>query len=423
MGCRCALSILLELRRGVALGDGLVSGVSGFSKYFVSLLACSVLFILGSVTVHSQSEKTALLPKPSVLIASLPLEGSRDEGVRKVLASVMRFQLERMGTQTLLFASTDEEALVSDLFGEEERDPEFLIKSLMEFFSGVSHEFLALAGYIKEGEEIQVSFFIADLQRGEILASASRRARIDFTLDEAMIRALRDMLPEAAGRIEEVAGRKAAEAAKLAEEQQAAEETVAETDDQATSVPVPLPEQPEERFRPFEFSIGFAPFVPVGVANDMFSLSYLPFIYGSYRIPFSAGILGLGLYTALNIFDSEEAGIASYFHYVIPVGIDARFTTLEGAPIGLFVRARAGVAINVSDFSSLPAIAQEGLSRFLAYAAGGVGGMYAISQNVGIAIDVMYETFLYFWQSDSGGGINTDWIMGFVPSVYLYARL
>ncbi len=150
MGCRCALSILLEPRRGVTLGDGLVSVVSGFSKYFVSLLACSVLFILGSVTVHSQSEKTAPLPKPSVLIASLPLEGSRDEGVRKVLASVMRFQLERMGTQTLLFASTDEEALVSDLFGEEERDPEFLIKSLMEFFSGVSHEFLALAGYIKE---------------------------------------------------------------------------------------------------------------------------------------------------------------------------------------------------------------------------------------------------------------------------------
>jgi hypothetical protein len=324
-----------------------------------------------------------------------------------------------------LFASTDEEALVRDLFGEEERDPEFLIKSLMEFFSGVNHEFLALAGYIKEGEEIQVSFFIADLQRGEILASASQRARIDFTLDEAMIRALQDMLPEAAGRIEEAARRKAAAAVEAAEEQQAAGEAVAETksSDQTPSVPVPLTEQPEERFRSFEFSIGFAPFIPVSEASDVFGLSYLPFIYGSYRIPLSAGILGLGLYTALNIFDSEEAGIASYFHYVVPIGIDARFTTLEGVPIGLFVRARAGVAINVSDFSSLPAIAQEGLSRFMAHAAGGVGAMYAISRNVGIAIDVMYETFVYFWQSDSGGGINTDWIMGFVPSVYLYTRL
>ena len=401
----------------------MAGGVSGFQKYFVSLLTCSVLFILGSVRVYSQSEKAAPLPRPSVLIASLPLEGARDEGVRKVLASVMRFQLERMGTQTLLFASTDEEELVRDLFGEEERDPEFLTKSLMEFFSGVNHEFLALAGYIKEGEEIQVSFFIADLQRGEILASASQRARIDFTLDEAMIRAFRDMLPEAAERIEEVARRKAAEAAKLAEEQQAAEGAAVETGDQSTSIPLPLKEQPEERFRHFEFSIGFAPFVPVSVANDVFGLSYLPFVYGSYRIPLSAGILALGLYTALNIFDSEEAGIASYFHYVVPIGIDARFTTLEGNPIGLFVRASTGVAINVSDFSSLPAIAEEGLSRFMAYAAGGVGVMYAISRNVGIAVDVMYETFVYFWQSDSGGGINTDWIMGFVPSVYLYTRL
>ena len=423
MGCRCALVVLQQLRRGVTRGDGLAGGVSGFHKYFVSLLTCSVLFILGSVRVYSQSEKTAPLPKPSVLIASLPLEGSRDEGVRKVLASVMRFQLERMGTQTLLFSTTDEEALVRDLFGEEERNPEFLTKSLMEFFSGVNHEFLALAGYIKEGEEIQVSFFIADLQRGEILASASQRARIDFTLDEAMIRTLRDMLPEAAGRIEDVARRKAAEAAILAGEQQAAEGAAVETGDQSTSIPLPLKEQPEERFRHFEFSIGFAPFVPVSVANDVFGLSYLPFVYGSYRIPLSAGILALGLYTALNIFDSEEAGIASYFHYVVPIGIDARFTTLEGNPIGLFVRASTGVAINVSDFSSLPAIAEEGLSRFMAYAAGGVGVMYAISRNVGIAVDVMYETFVYFWQSDSGGGINTDWIMGFVPSVYLYTRL
>jgi hypothetical protein len=332
----------------------------------------------------------------------------------------MRFQLEQMGTQTLLFSTTDEEALVRDLFGDEERDPEFLTKSLIEFISGVKQEFLALAGYIKEGEEIQVSFFIADLQRGEILASASQRARIDFTLDEAMIRTLQDILPEAAGRIEEVARLKAAEAVKTAEEQVAAEESVAEIGDESASVPVLLP---EERFRPFEFSIGFAPFIPVSVANDVFSLSYLPFVYASYRIPLSAGILGLGLYTALNIFDSEEAGVASYFHYVVPIGIDARFTTLEGAPIGLFVRASTGVAINVSDFSSLPAIAQEGLSRFLAYAAGGVGAMYAISRNVGIAIDVMYEAFVYFWQPDSGGGINTDWIMGFVPSVYLYTRL
>jgi len=394
-----------------------------FDRYKLSFLACGVFLFLSSVTVPAQSEKPALQPKPSVLIASLPLEGSRDEGVRKVLASAMRFQLERIGTQTILFSTTDEEALVRDLLGEEEPDPRALAISLIEFVSGLNHDFLALAGYIKDGGEIQVSFYIADLQRGEILASASRRARIDFSLDEAMIGALQEMLPRAEGRIEEVARRKAAEAARLAEaRQEEAGEVVAEPTQLPQELPVAEVEK-EERFRPFEFSIGFSPFVPVGVANQVFSLSYAPFVYGSYRIPLSAGVLGLGVYTGLNVFDSEEAGIASYFHYVVPVGIDVRYTTAGASRLGLFARAGMGAAINVSDFSSLPAIAQEGLSRFLAYGSGGVGAMFAFSNSVGIAIDVMYETFVYFYQEESGGGIRTDWIMGFVPSIYLYTRL
>jgi hypothetical protein len=407
------------------------SGVLRFDRSILSLLACGALLVLSSVSVPAQPETTLPQAKPSVLIASLPLEGSRDEGVRKVLASVMRFQLERLGTQTLMFATTDEEALVRDLLGEEAADPQALATSLIEFVSGLRHDFLILAGYIKDKEGIQVSFFIADLGRGEILASASRRAPIDFSLDEAMIETLREMLPQAEDRIEEVARRKADEAAKLAEAQVEAEETVAEpkaeaaTTAEPTQLPKELPEaerEKEERFRPFEFSIGFAPFVPVATANQVFSLSYAPFAYGSYRIPLSAGVLGLGVYTGLNVFDSEEAGLASYFHYIIPVGIDVRFTALDTARIELFVRACLGVAINVSDFNSLPPIAQEGLSRILAQGSVGAGAVFAFSQSVGIAIDVMYETFVYFYEEESGGGIGTDWIMGFVPSIYLYTR-
>jgi hypothetical protein len=367
-----------------------------------------------------------------VLVVSLPLEGSRDEGVRKVLASAMRFQLERIGTQTILFSTTEEEALVRDLLGGGQADPRTLATSLIEFVSGLNHDFLALAGYVKEQEQIQVSFFIADLQRGEILATASRRARIDFSLDEAMIETLRGMMPQAEGRIREVAGRKAAEAAEAADAQAEAGETVAEQriegGDATGSALLPgeLPvaeSEGEERFRPFEFSIGFAPFVPVGVAADVFSLGYAPFIYGNYRIPLSVGVLGLGVYTGLNVFDSEEAGVASYFRYLVPLGFDVRYTSSGASRLGLFARAGLGAAINVSDFSSLPAIAQEGLSRFLAYGSGGVGAMFVFSQSVGIAIDVMYETFAYFYQEESGGGIKTDWIMGFVPSIYLYTRL
>jgi hypothetical protein len=411
-----------------------LGSISGFQKHLFPYLVCFVLLSLGSIQLSAQPKDSELQTKPSVLIASLPVEGSQDQGVRKVLASVMRFQLEGLGIQSLTFATTDEEALVRDLFGNGERDPDILMQSLLEFFSGLNHDFLAFAGYIKKGEEIQVRFYIADLRRGEILASVSRRARIDFALDDAMIRALRDMLPQAEARIAEVVRERAAEAKRSAEAKEKGEAVAGKdvTDQEvgSTTIPQRLPEEPsataapgEERFRPFEFSIGIAPFVPVGIANDVFGVSFAPFIYGNIRIPTEVGILGLGLSTGLNIFDAEEAGIGSYFHYVVPVGLDARFTTPEGAPIGLFVRADLGVAINVSDFSSLPATAQEGLSRFLAYGSGGVGAMLAISPSVGIAIDVMYEAFVYFYQKDSAGGIKTDWIMGFVPSIYLYTRL
>ena len=124
----------------------------------------------------------------------------------------------------------------------------------------------------------------------------------------------------------------------------------------------------------------------------------------------------------MNIFDAEETGIAEYFHYIVPLGFDVRYTTAGDSRLGLFVRADVGAGINVSDFSSLPAEAQKGLSRFLAYGSGGVGAMFAFLPSVGIAIDVMYETFVYFYKEESGGGIKTDWIMGFVPSVYLYTR-
>jgi hypothetical protein len=397
-------------------------GTSRFKRTIFTL--CGVLLFLSSVTVSAQSEKPVSQAKPSVLIAALPLEGSRDEGVRKVLASAMRFQLERMGTQTILFATTDEEALVRDLLGGEEPDPRALATALIEFISGLNHDFLVLAGYIKEQEEIQVSFYIADLGRGAILASGSRRARIDFTLDEAMIETLREILPQAEGRIEEVARQKAAEAAE-AEEAAAEQEPGGEGAGGEAPLPRELPvaeAEEEQRFRPFEFSIGFAPFVPVGVANQVFGLSYAPFVYGNYRIPLAAGVLGLGLYTGLNVFDPEETGVAEYFHYVVPVSADVRFSPWELARLTLFVRACAGVAINVSDFDSLPSIAQEGLSRLMAQGGGGAGVAFAISQSVGIAFDVMYETFVYFYREESGGGIKTDWIMGFVPSIYLYTR-
>jgi hypothetical protein len=427
------LSASHKLRRGVVRRDGLGSTVSISRRTHLTLLIFCFYFLVGSLQVYPQTEKAAASVKPSVLIVSLPVQGKRDEGVRKVLASAMRFELEQSGLQTLLVASTDEESLVADLLGEKAGDSAALARSLLEFFSSANQDFLILGGYIKEKEEIQVDFYFADLERGEIVASASKRAVIDFTLDEAMIRALRGMLPRAEERIGEVAERLTEEAAKQAEQQQEVEEAVVESEAvEGQEVTIePLPEVPpaipvkavEERFRPFEFSLGFAPFIPVGSVNTALALSYMPFLYADYRIALRPGVLGLGLFTGLNVFDSDEPEMASYFRYIVPVGVDARFTTPDDVALGLFVRASVGTALNVSDFSKLPEDQRDDLSRVMAYACGGIGAMYTFTPSVGIAVDVLYETFVYFWKHKSGGGINTDWIMGFIPSIYLYTRL
>ncbi len=400
----------------------------GRKKTALALLACGILCLAGGPRVYAQTEKAASSTRPAVLSVVLPLAGQGDAGVRKVLISSLRFRLEGAGLQVHLFTPAGEERLVEDLLGDRERNVRSLTLALLELDSPVEQEFLAVAGYIKEGEEIQVGFCIADLRGKEILASASRRARIDFDLDEAMIRTLGEMLPQAAGRIEEAVGRRAAEEAEAGTDMEAItgeesravpEEAVRTGMEESAIVSQPAP----DRFRANEFSIGFAPYIPVGAAGQAFDLSYVPFLYWNYRIALSAGVLGIGLYTALNLFEPKQLGLAAYFHRLVPVGLDARYSLPVGSRLGLLVRAGLGAAFNVSDFSALPPSAQEELSRFLAYGLAGVGATIAFSPNVGLAIDVMYETFLYFWHPEEGGKTDTDWIMGLMPAIYLYTRL
>ncbi len=404
------------------------SKASGKRKNVLALLACVILGLAGGLRIHAQAQQAASSARPAVLIAVLPLAGQGDPGVRKVLISSLRFRLEEAGLQVRLFTPAGQERLVEDLLEDRQRNIRTLTLALLELDSPVEHEFLAVAGYIKDGEEIQVDFSIADLEGEEILASASRRARIDFDLDEAMIRTIGEMLPQAAGRIEEAIGRRASEEAEAGVEMEAVDErgTAAVPEEALRSgmeEPAVASQPSADRFRANEFSIGFAPYIPVGATREAFNLSYVPFLYWNYRIQLSTGVLGIGIYTALNLFEPEQLGLAAYFHRLVPVGLDARYSLPVGSRLGLIVRASLGAAFNVSDFSALPPSAQEELSRFLAYGLVGVGAAIAFSPNVGLAIDFMYETFLYFWQPEEGGKTNADWIMGLMPAIYLYTRL
>jgi hypothetical protein len=415
--------------------------VSRKSSFFVFLLFAFAV-CLSSPPAHSQDRSPPIGPKPVALIAALPLAGPPDEGVRKVLTSVMRLELERQGLQTILFASADEQALVRDLLEGQPRDSAGLLRGLVEFSAAGDRDFLVLGGYTQEVEEIQVDFGIADAEQGGVLGAVSIRAPIDFRLDDVLIRALRELLPMAEGKIAEVARRRADEAAlaqvappaqgeagQEGEDGGMAEGAAPAAEGAAPAAEGAAPAAPwsswsgGSRFRRLEFSIGFAPFIPLGAANATLGVGFVPFAYADYRIPTAAGILGIGLYSGLSLFTADAAGLASYFKYVVPVGVDLRFSGPEALRLGMFVRGGLGAGINASSFEKLPADLRDDLSRVLPYLYGGIGARLGFSEGVGLAVDVLYQTYAYLWRESPGGKVNAEWIMGFMPSLYFFTRL
>jgi hypothetical protein len=88
----------------------------------------------------------------------------------------------------------------------------------------------------------------------------------------------------------------------------------------------------------------------------------------------------------------------------------------------MFVRGGAGAGINASSYDKLPPALRDDLGRVYPYVYGGIGARLGFSEGVGLAMDVLYHTYAYFWQ-ESSGKLNAEWIMGFVPSLYLFTRL
>jgi hypothetical protein len=396
----------------------------------LGLFFLAFAFCLSPILAHGQNERPSTVSKPVALIVVLPLVGPPEAGVRRVLGSVIRLELERQGLQTILFASTDEEGLVRDLLEGQAPDPSRLLGGLLELSAAGDRDFLVLGSYTREGEEIQVDFAIADAKQGGTLGAVSVRAPIDFGLDDVMIRALRELLSPAEERITEVARRRADEAALAAQPAegkagQGEEEGVVAEGAGTAAEPSgrePL-ESREHRFRRLEFSIGFAPFLPLGPANATLGVGFVPFTYADYRIPTSAGVLSIGLYSGLSLFTADSAGLASYFKYLVPVGVDLRFSGAEASRLGMFLRGGLGVGINASSFAKLPEDKRDELSRVLPYIYAGIGARLDFSEAVGLAVDVLYQTYAYLWQESAGGKVNAEWIMGLVPSVYMFTRL
>ena len=386
------------------------------------------VFLLLSAAIPAQSEHIPVSPLVTVLVLPVSLGEEADLGFHEVLVTAMELRLEQAGLLTLRLTAREEEALSARSRARGELDFDAESARLFEISHRVNADFLLLGGYIKSAEGITINFFLADVEAGKLLASAARQARIDFSLDRVMFQALEEMRIQAEQPIARVARRKAEEAARPAGEREADRSASEEVNGQAEALrpeaipPAVTTESAEEaRPRHHEFSIGFAPFVPVGWSSEAFNLSYAPFVYWNHRRAAGRGMLGMGVFAAVNVLEPEGVGLASYMHTLISAGADFRFGSPEERRLGTFARLSVGGAVNVSDFSKLPE--PEALSRFMAFGAGGGGAMISLSPGVGLAVDVTCEAFVYFWQKEKGGAIRPQWIMGFLPSIYIYTRL
>jgi hypothetical protein len=391
---------------------------------------CLLLLLLAPVAAPTQTETTSATV--TVLVLPVSLSENSDAGFQQLLAAAMELQLEQAGLQPLRLSAGEEEALSARYSEGGETDLDADLDELLEISFRSGADFLLLGGYIKGKEEITLQFYLADVAEKRLLASTARQARIDFSLDRVMFQALEEMRPRVEQPIARVARRKAA-AVPAGESDQSGKESQEATMPAAAVRPETIPpeaERPGEglgrseaeiRFRPHEFSLGFAPFVPLGWSSGAFNLSYAPFVYWNRRFETGSGVLGFGAFAAVNMLEPQEVGLASFVHTLISAGMDLRYTITQARRLNLFARLSAGAAVNVSDFSKLPE--PEDLSRFMAVFAGGGGAMIAFSPGVGLAMDVTCQTFVYFWQEEKGGDIIPQWIIGLSPSLYIYTRL
>jgi len=306
---------------------------------------------------------------------------------------------------------------------------------LIALASARAADFLLLGSYAVSGRQARVSFRFYDVPADDLLATEEASSPIDLSLDAAVSAAVQALMPRVAQRVAAVSRLKAEEAARLAELRAA--EVAEEAGDRpgvafGQAAPQPLPSQrpfaappgEEERFRRVELALGFAPFVPVGAPGQYFTFGYAPSLGFLYRLRPAFGSLGVGAHTGLMYLDPAEQDQAAYFRWLIPLGIDLRYSLPENRPFRLYVHLAGGGAYRLPDSFSDQSGVSERLTRVLPYARGGIGMLVGMGEGFGLAVDAQYHAYFYLYRDSTGTGeLLAEVVSGILPSVSLYVRL
>jgi hypothetical protein len=363
--------------------------------------------------------------EPSALVVVLGAETEEDAGLSRVLATSVRIELERLGlTAELSEAGAAPRAV--EPFGP---DAAARVEPYLQAAAARQCEFLVVVRYTRRGEGLEAEFSFVDAKEGRLLATATGQKKIDLSLDELVVQAFLELRPQVEDRVAAVSRQMMAEAAQRQQGQgegAAAAPGVQRPEELPVSPPAPAEEGPP--VRPIlhrEAAVGGGVFSPLSPSlKGVFGVGYAASLSMAYRWNTAFGIVGLGLYSGFLYLlpEHEEAGY--YFDKLLPIGLDARLSTPEGFPLGLYARAALGAALNMAALTLQPEDTLRGrLTLLLPQARGGAGISWTITPRFGLALEVLFELLLYLYR-DSGAGtaLGAELHMGFDPQLYLYTR-
>lgn len=374
-----------------------------------------LLAFLAGINAHAQEGSGNV-----VLALTVPAEQAENETLENIIRDTVARELKL--EQLAVKPGVNVENLPSAV--ELVVDGELVLDVVHDLASRTLSDFVMLSVYSWIGLDMTVVFHWYDAAEKSIKVETKKTRMDDLTLDNVLAKGVVAILkdPVVAARLaevppaplaEELAGSSAEQVGKVGEV--AEKPKVVSRDKSPTFQPDYI--RPFERdnwpslprkFRHFELSAGFAPFIATGTASDYFKVGLLPTasIGLRFEVP-PIGLLSFGLNFGINIFHAEGL-IAASDNLLIPVGGDIRFVLGKEQPLGVFFHLAGGPAIFAVNSAT-----GGSYTKTVLYALGGIGITISFVGAFGFGIEASYAVFFE----------SAFPIMGFAPAAYFFLRL
>lgn len=367
-----------------------------------------ILLILHGVRLFSQIEE----PQPTkFLVISIPTYSGSDLGIQEIINGYMKFELQRAGLLTVI-ESNIPEGLISDVSaGNDSRVGEALVSR----GETAAADFVIACIYDRIVNTIQMTFYLYDVSRGQLIATAVRKRKQTLLVEWSIAGVITNFLAEIEDRlvfadedaIPEEQAEESAQSLSISTESQSETTSDSEQVAQTTeSTPQTIsPPYLDDISKRFEIIGGMAPFVLVGKTSDYARVGWNTGLSMGYRFIGDQTQVILAVSTGVCSFIAESAATRSRV-FLVPLAARINLRTTPSR-LGFLIHLAGGPA-------AFLASQDQGEYRFklVPYATSGIGIDIPILNRLGLLIDLSFS--VYFEGSQP--------VMGYAPSANVYYR-